>query len=55
MRGYSITQALSLPEFKVTQVQNIPDGLRIHLAAHALPGRMIISSAEIHKRETDSV
>jgi len=31
MRGYSITQALSLPEYKVTGVQNSLDGLRIEV------------------------
>lgn len=31
MQGYSITQALSLPEYKVTDVKNGPDGLRIQV------------------------
>ncbi len=54
MCGYSITRALSLPEFKVTQVHDIPDGLRIHVRAHKRKEFVCSKCRQVHVGKVNS-
>lgn len=54
MRGYSITQALSLPEYKVTDVNNGVDGLRIQVEPYKRKKFVCSKCGAVHTEKVNS-
>ena len=54
MQGYSITQALGLPEYKVTEVINELNGLRIHVEPYKRKSFVCSQCREVHAGKINS-